>query len=312
MKIKLFLITYWIIISSAGIPIPKTSPVIQIVSEQIRIDSLKRYVKILSGEINFFHEGSYININNRWGTSFENNVAADYIEGKLRACGFVVNNQNYSAEGRNIYAIQYGKVIPDSFYLIGAHYDNVGNAGADDNASGCAAVIEAARVLSQHDMKYSVIYAFFDEEESQMIGSKFFTEQLRKQKRSVLGAIILDMIAYDSDNDGTCEIHIRNIASSISLAKKLKATSFNYNIDLNPEIVLPGSNRSDHSSFWNYYYSSVLLIESMYGKDFNKYYHSKKDLIEYFNFEYFHRMSLLAITSLAECAEPIDYLAVRN
>ena len=49
--------------------------------------------------------------------------------------------------------------------------------GADDNASGTAAVIEAARIFTQYDSKYTIIYALWDEEEQGLIGSAYYAHQ---------------------------------------------------------------------------------------------------------------------------------------
>jgi hypothetical protein len=64
----------------------------------------------------------------------------------------------------------------------------------------------------------------------------------------------------------------------------------------------PGSSYSDHSSFWQRGFPAVLLIEDDFYNDFNFYYHTSNDRIQYFNDTYFHNSSKLAIGTLSELA----------
>ena len=52
---------------------------------------------------------------------------------------------------------------PNDIYIVSAHYDSVTNFGADDNASGTAAIIELARILSQYCTENTIIYALWDD-----------------------------------------------------------------------------------------------------------------------------------------------------
>lgn len=62
--------------------------------------------------------------------------------------------------------------------VVGAHYDHIpGCAGADDNASGVAGVLEIARVLAGHRFDRTVMVACFDDEESGLVGSRAFVQR---------------------------------------------------------------------------------------------------------------------------------------
>lgn len=64
--------------------------------------------------------------------------------------------------------------------VVGAHYDHIpGCAGADDNASGVAGVLEIARVLAGHRFERTLVVACFDDEESGLVGSRAFVERHR-------------------------------------------------------------------------------------------------------------------------------------
>ena len=60
-------------------------------------------------------------------------------------------------------ATKTGTVYPQSQYVIGAHYDSVNNPGADDDASGVAAVFEEiARILAQYETAYTIKFCTSD------------------------------------------------------------------------------------------------------------------------------------------------------
>jgi hypothetical protein len=169
--------------------------------------------------------------------------------------------------------------------------------GADDNASGTAAVIEAARIFSQYSFPYTVIYALWDEEEIGLLGSGYYAELAANQGDSILGVINLDMIAWDSDSDYVAEIHTSNIGNTIYLGNKMLQVNSDYNIGLNMEVHNPGMPNSDHYSFWINGYGAILLIEDL--GDFNLYWHTPDDKVIYFNQDYFLKMSKVAIGALA-------------
>ena len=87
----------------------------------------------------------------------------------------------------------------DQVYLVGAHYDSVGNPGADDNASGVAGVLAAAQVLSQYHFEATLVFAAFDREEQGLIGSWNYSGQHHND--DINGMVSLDMIANNNDNN---------------------------------------------------------------------------------------------------------------
>jgi len=298
---------------------------IQTIINSTNIDSLVHFVKELSGEVSTIIGGSPYTIVSRYKNNASNDKAADYIKQKLQSYGLPTYNQNFSSTGRNVYGVQLGTVYPNKKYIICAHYDDMPSGstapGADDNASGTAAVIEAARIFTQYQSKYTIIYALWDEEEQGLIGSAYYAQQAHNAGDSIMGVINMDMIAWDNDNDGVGEIHIRNYANSTSLKDIMVQVNTTYSVGVIPSIINPGATASDHASFWNNGYGALLLIEEYYGGDFNNYYHTINDKILYFNQPYFHKMSRLALGTVATLADlteivPVELLAftasVRN
>jgi Zn-dependent M28 family amino/carboxypeptidase len=204
-----------------------------------------------------------------------------------------------------VYAIQRGNSYPDQKYIICAHYDNMPAdslaPGADDNASGTAAVLEAARILSQFSSDYTIIYALWDEEEQGVIGSAGFAQWSRMNDESILGVINIDMIGWDSNNDGKFWINTVDTANSVAIANEAVKVNELYQVGLTPQVLNPGSG-SDNLPFWYFGYSAI-GIEELYGSDWNAFYHTPNDKLEHFNLPYFHNCAQIAIGTLASLAK---------
>jgi len=269
---------------------------------QTNLDSLVSFVRILSGEDNVKIGNTTVRIRNR-SRDKDNNLAADYIKQKLEGYGLDTYDQLYSSNDRNIYAIQPGIIYSDEQYIICAHYDAVTNYCADDNASGTAAVLETARILSNYQLDYTLIYALWDEEETGYIGSEYYAAQAFSNYDNILGVINLDMLGWDSNNDGKMDIHTNNIANSVSLANLVSNIISLYTLSLTPVIHNPGATNSDHKSFWEVEYGAIAFYEA--DDDVNPYYHTRRDRIDKFNLAYFHKLAQLAIGSISTLANVV-------
>ena len=300
-----------ILLSLQSISLSQT-PVIQTIINQTNIDSLTYFVRELSGDVSTIIGGSPYTILSRNKNQPGNNKAADYIKQKLNGYGLVTYDQNFSATGRNVYGVQLGSQYPNKKYIICAHYDDMPSGttapGADDNASGTAAVIEAARIFTQYDSKYTIIYALWDEEEQGLVGSAYYAQQAFNSGDSIMGVINLDMISYDSNSDGQAEIHTRPIANSIALKDNMLTVNTLYGVGLTLSTINPGATWSDHASFWNRNFGAICLIEL--DGDFNAYYHTVNDKIQYFNMPYYLKMSKAAFGTVATLAQLTDIVPV--
>ena len=185
-----------------------------LVAEIIRatnLDSLVSYVRILSGEDSVIVGGTNVLIRNRRSQE-GSDLAADYLKQKLESFSLEVHDQKYSTTGRNIYATQMGYLYPEKQYIICAHYDAVADYCADDNASGVAAVLETARILSQYDPAYTVVYALWDEEELGLVGSRYYASQAVSYRAQIEAVLDMDMLGWDGNSDHRADIHTRNTA----------------------------------------------------------------------------------------------------
>lgn len=269
----------------------------------INRDSLIQQMRNLSGEDPVTINGLETTITHRvsaWG----NNLAAEYIYETLLSYGLSAEKQTYSMSGINVVGVQTGSLYPDEYYMICAHYDAVDYYCADDNASGTAAVLEAARIFSQIDFEYSIIYALWDEEEIGLVGSNNYAVEAAANGDIIHAVVNMDMISWDADGDGVVELHSSYNANSNLLADYMMEMVQVYEIAVNPVIELPGTSASDHASFWNHGYPSVLVIEEYYGGDFNPYYHTEQDRIAILNMDYFYESSKLCIGAVANMSAP--------
>ncbi len=280
------------------------SPVVQQIINSVKQDSLIHFVKELSGAIPTVINGTSQSILSRNKLQPGNALAETYIKQKLQSYGINTTIQSFSSTGKNVIATQVGTEFPNKKYMICAHFDDMPSGtiapGADDNASGTAAVIEAARIFSQYSFPFTIIYALWDEEEQGLVGSAYYATQAANAGDSILGVINLDMIAYDSNNDGVCNVHNRDVGSSIQLYRKMIEVNSQYDINLSIVSYNPGSTYSDHASFWNKGYGAILLIED--DNDSHQYYHTVNDLLQYFNQPYFTKNTKLALGTLASFA----------
>ena len=272
---------------------------------QVNEDTLISNLKKLTGEVPVTLSAGPVLISSRHSSTVGNAYAAAWLRNRLASLGLDTYTQDFESNGQNIYAVQPGKDLPNQQVIICAHYDNMPfsniAAGADDNASGTIAVLEAARILSKFKTKYTIIYAFFDHEEQGLLGSKYYAHQAYLRKDSIVAVINLDMIGYDGNNDSKAGLHVRNSGKSIDLGETIKTVNKNYNTGLNLILENPGSAASDHASFWAYFITAVMLIEDLYT-DKNPWYHTSADIMEKMNIPYYLKCTKLAIGSLAKVA----------
>ena len=283
-----------------------TDSLIQSLMDQTNLDTLIHFVNILSGEDSVTINDSTYLLLSRNVLHPHNDLAADFIFLTLSRFGLITYNQIYSTTGRNVYGIKTGTEYPDQKFIICAHYDcspaQPPAPGADDNASGTAAVLEAARILSQVVTPYTIIFALWDEEEIGHFGSTFFAQQAFQSGEDIHGVVNLEMFGWDSNDDGLIDIHTRPIANSIELANLVEYLENHYSLGLTPIIYNPGTTESDHGSFWNYDYSALVFSEAFFGGDFNPFYQTSNDIIVHFNLDYFHTLSKLAVATIAHLA----------
>ena len=270
------------------------SQTIQNLINEVNIDTLSVTISEFSGEQTTIVGGNTVTIINR--EQANNELAGDYLLERFSALeNITVSEQLFNTKGRNIIATQIGKTNPDTIYLVCAHYDSVADFCADDNASGTAAVLEIARILSTQCLDNTIVYALWDEEEKGLLGSQFYANQAAANGDSILGVLNMDMIGYDGDaagqtGDNEFDIDYRNIAGSVAMKDDILGVLNAYSFNLNVIEVNPGTTASDHASFWDQGYSAVLVGESWATNDQTPFYHSSQDRFATLDLPYLHEM----------------------
>jgi hypothetical protein len=149
-------------------------------------------------------------------------AAAAYIHGEFESYGISGLNLGYEDidEGSDIFSDNViaeipGTVNPEDIIVLGAHYDSVCGSwsspcngdphssapGADDNATGTAAVLEAARVLSGYEFENTIRFVTFSAEEFMLVGSQFHADEATRTGENIVAMINIDMIGYVQSGD---------------------------------------------------------------------------------------------------------------
>jgi hypothetical protein len=165
-------------------------------------------------------------------------ATADYIKRNLQQAGYPVTEQSYSVQGHQVSNLEAQLAGSDGggpAIVVGAHYDSVINSpGANDNASGVAAVLVLARMLHGSRPRRTVRFVLFVNEEppyfqTENMGSLVYARQLRRDQIPVVAMISLETIGFYSDASGSQKypellgLFIRSAAiSSASLGIRLR------------------------------------------------------------------------------------------
>ncbi len=227
----------------------------------------------------YLRDGLYTHVgNNRNDGQPDHESAKTFIYNTLTSFGLqtVYDNGTYGGVAyTNVVATLPGQVYPQEIYLVGAHYDSVNCPGADDNASGVAAVLEAARILAQYPLERTIVFIAFDREEDGLIGSYGYATTHAGD--NIRGMLSLDMIAFnhlDPTYHNKAWI-TRAAAGSPATTQTTLANAFTTYSSITPITGVMGS--SDHVPFAGFGDGSALLIEYAMSAYANPYYHQTSD-----------------------------------
>lgn len=258
----------------------------------------------------------------------ENARAFDYVEQTVR--GWVPASQiERDAYGEmnglpwyNLIVTFPGAVYPDEVVVLAGHLDSKSETkpltqapGADDNATGSAALLEAVRIFRDYRFERTVKVIFFTGEELGMLGSSGYVKD--HDPRKIVAVFNMDMFGYDSNADRCFEIHAGKLPASIQAADCVTRGIAAYDIDLTAEVVQESARGfSDHGSFWQVDTGAVLLMENFFLQDIpggcgrqdpNPNYHSTTDTIEALSISYgfdIARAGIAAAAGLAGAERP--------
>ncbi|MEN8116872.1 MAG: M20/M25/M40 family metallo-hydrolase [Bacteroidota bacterium] len=204
-----------------------------------------------------------------------------------------VNVELKETKTQNVVAMVPGtdETLKSQYVVIGGHYDHLGmggpgsgsravdtiavHNGADDNASGVAAVIEIAeKVAAEKNNKRSVIFVAFGAEEMGLVGSKAFAENPPVETEKIVAMFNLDMVGrLDTVSKG---LSIGGTKTAKETEDILNDLNTGFELAMSPEGVGP----SDHASF---YLKDIPVFFISTGAHAD--YHTPQDDVEFVNFE---------------------------
>ena len=181
--------------------------------------------------------------------------------------------------------------------LVAAHYDGpLGSPGADDNASGVAALLELARRWAQNPPKRPVWLVAFDQEEWGMVGSAALARELKSSGQRLHLMLSLEMLGYTAEEQnypleamkalyGSRGDFIALVANT-GAAALLPGLSRGMGAHVKTKVLpvpfkgrqLPDVRLSDHSPFWDEGYNAVMVTDTSFMR--NPHYHQPSDTIE--------------------------------
>jgi len=243
---------------------------------------LREHVRVLAADIGERHTARPAALS----------AAARYIEQAFMRSGHPVRRQTYEADGvacANLETELRGRERAGEILLVGAHYDTVwGSPGADDNASGVAALIEIARLLSTRPLERTVrCVAFVNEEPPHflldLMGSVVYARAARARGDDIRIMLSLEMLGYYSSLPrsqrypaglGLCYPDRGNFIGFVSNLQSCRALlrlhrafrahcSFPSERLASPAMV-PGVGWSDHWSFWRAGYRAVMVTDTAF------------------------------------------------
>lgn len=244
------------------------------------------------------------------------NSAAQYVEDSLRSLGYAPQSEEFTTQGmavRNIFVEIHGRQLANEIVLVGAHYDSVyGCPGADDNATGVAALLEIARELRGYAPSRTIrLVAWVNEEppyfQTPAMGSWVNAKRAHQRNERISAAISLETIGLYSDapdsqhypagfslffpSNGNFVAFVGNLSSRALVRDSIgyfrKTTQFPSEGIAAPA-GLAGVGWSDHWSYWQEGYPAIMITDTALFRNPN--YHKVSDTPEKLNYESMSRV----------------------
>lgn len=222
-------------------------------------------------------------------------VVQNHLAEQLAEFGYEVELDVYDT-GVNVIGRLRG-TLGTSDVLVSAHYDSVSDCqGADDNASGVAGALEAARVLAMGEYEQDLVVAFWDQEELGLIGAASYVDRAVERGDNIAALYNLEMIGYTDDAPGAQTIPAgfdalfpvgyaqiednefrgdfitvvaddliaEGAAALLAQAERigLPAVHIELDEDLKNNPLLSDLQRSDHAPFWEVNYPAMMITDT--------------------------------------------------
>ena len=263
--------------------------------QEVIAKNLKKHVYALSQQIGWRGLDQYEDLEK----------AAQYIKDNLTQLGYHCETQDSIVQDKvvsNIIAEKTGTKYSDKIIILSANYDSYFNPGADNNASGVAALLELANIFATQETPITLRFVALASKEPPFFGTKnmgsaVYAKHLKELKENIEGIVILDAIGFYSDKERTQRYPLflgfaypgkadfialvgngasRGFLDHLGSALK-KETSFPVQSVIGFDFI-----NSDNLSFWRENYRAVLVTDT--GPYRNPDYHSLADTYKKLNY----------------------------
>lgn len=272
-------------------------------------DQLHRHADLLAGD----------SLEGREAGSRGGQAAARYLEQQMKAAGLVpaATETSYVQPFRGTMRNLLGKIpgadpeVADEIILVGAHYDHVGygspqnsygpwgyiHNGADDNASGVAALLETIEAIQTVDYapRRTILFAFWDGEEKNLLGSRHWVETHADQLRRVRLAMNVDMVGRMVDG----KLIIGGTRTGFGLRRLLSTRALPSGVAI--DYTWEYKENSDH---WPFYERSIPSLYVHTGTHDD--YHRPTDDVERLNIAGIRQTADFLLTALVEAADAAE------
>ncbi len=258
------------------------SPIIKDYLNRIDVPSIKSDVEMLS------------NYKTRIVGSADNQKAIAQLKEILVSFGLSVKQICYRADACSLVADKAGDGSSDKVIMLMGHMDSVGKnfAGADDNASGTAVLLEVAKVLKDYPNKKTMRFFITNGEESGLYGAQHYADTLQKagEIKKLALTINMDMVGYNSNGI----VELETDEQYEELAKWFSSLASTYTT-LKSKITI-GAWGSDHVPFIQGGVPTLLTIEDWSTK--TPCYHMECDKPAALNYNYAGEIAKLNMAAM--------------
>jgi Zn-dependent M28 family amino/carboxypeptidase len=238
-----------------------------------------------------------------------NTAASTYIYNRFTSIP-ELNVEYQGGDLRNVIATLPGlDASSNEIYLVGAHYDSTSSdpnnaPGATDDASGVAIVLEFARIMSQYRFKHTIKFACWNGEENGGFGSQNYAAYASDNDLNIPLYVNLDSSSYDPYDGFILDIMYDSQSEWAASMLTEHNTLYGINFTLTYNAHTCGS---DHLSFRQYGYASVMTHEETHGPA-----HTPNDTVDKVSTLYAKKNGQLCMSILVIVAQPISETSTKT
>ena len=274
--------------------------------ERTLLDVLRQDVEKLADEVGERNVVHYQNLS----------TAEDFIEKSFEEAGYEVRRHGYEVSGKTCYNIEVeisGTVKVNEIIIIGGHYDSViGCPGANDNATGVAAVLALARAFAGKRLSRTLRFVTFVNEEpiffqTSQMGSFVYAKGCHERGEKIVAMLSLETIGYYSNEAGSqgypfpIGLFYPSIGNFVAFVGNISSRglvrevvgSFRRQVKFPSEggafpSIIPGVGWSDHWAFWRMGYPAIMVTDTAPFR--YPYYHTAQDTPDKIHYDYLTRV----------------------